>query len=124
MTWGADSSGTRHGERRLEGQVRVRPCHAWKDRVGILGFILREVWRAAGNFKQESDGIRFGFGNISQATVMDINCAVRERQVSAGRSSRLGSQTLSHQAVFQLTQAAQHRTAGSQDTHKDLGVPT
>ena len=110
QAWGEEVGGASQGQTMpcLEGQ----------------GFILRAVWRAAGNFKQESDGIRFGFGNISQAAVMDINGAVRERQVSAGRSSRLGSQTLCHQAGFQLTQAAQHKTAGSQDTHTDLGVPT
>lgn len=43
MTLGAGSRDVRPGERRLEGQVR-----ALKDRVRVLVFSLRAVWRATG----------------------------------------------------------------------------
>lgn len=55
-----------------------------EDRRGTWGFILRAVWRAAGNFKQESDRIRSGFGNTSRASGMHINCAVREDEFPLG----------------------------------------
>lgn len=55
-----------------------------EDRGGNWGFILRAVWRAAGNFKQESDRIISGFGNTSQASGMEINCAVSEHEFPLG----------------------------------------
>lgn len=76
-----------------------------EDRGGTWGLILRAVWKAAGNFKQESDRIRSGFGNTSPASGIHTNCAVRDAQedVSSWRSACLDYQTLCHQAGFQLS---------------------
>lgn len=84
VTLGADSRGMTGGWRQ-SGPDQAR---SW-SKFGILVFILRAVWGTTGNFKQESDHIRFGLRNVSEAAVLDVNHTVREEEFLLGGANYL-----------------------------------
>lgn len=115
-------SGIRHGDKRLGGASQGQTVPPLEDRGGTWGLILRAVWKAAGNFKQESDRIRSGFGNTSPASGIHTNCAVRE-DVSSWRSARLDYQTLPPGRVPTLPGHTAQDSRQSGPPHRP-GVPT
>ena len=114
----------RHWRRKEQGlQLRARLCQALKDRLGIFIFILRAVWGATGNLKQESDRIRLEFGNISQAAVLEVNCTTREDKFPL-RGAHFWIPK--HPATSQGSSShrPERSPAGNQDPNTDFQVPT